>query len=88
MYKITKLIGEVSDLSQKNAEIDFMKKKYIEKNKVLVSDNKNLMSIIDGLKFEVDKAKKDSKSIRLAKRNNTKVLEKKIIDLGNQVSKK
>lgn len=88
MYKITKLIGEVTDLSQKNAEIDFMKKKYIEKNKVLVSDNKNLMNIIDDLKNEVELAKKDSKSIRLAKRNNTRVLEKKIIDLGNALEKK
>lgn len=60
-----------------------MKKKYIEKNKVLVSDNKNLMNIIDDLKIQLEKAKKDAKSLRLAKRNNLKVLEKKIVDLGN-----
>jgi len=33
MYKITKLMSEVSDLSQKNAELEYSKKKYIEKNK-------------------------------------------------------
>lgn len=88
MYKISNLIGEVTDLTQKNAEIEFSKKKYIDKNKVLLGENKNLMGIIDGLKVEIEDAKKDAKSMRLAKKNNMVVLEKKIIDLGNTIQKK
>ena len=43
-------MSEVSDLSQKNAELEFSKKKYIEKNKQLTNESKNLAGIIESLK--------------------------------------
>lgn len=85
MYKITKLMSEVSDLSQKNAELEFSKKKYIEKNKQLTNESKNLAGIIESLKSEVENFKKDAKSVRLAKKNNSVILERKIIELGNKI---
>jgi len=37
------------------------------------------------LKSEVENFKKDAKNVRLAKKSNTVILEKKIIELGNKI---
>lgn len=88
MYKITKLVGEISDLNQKLGESEYLRKKYIEKNKKYVEDNKGLKQIIEDLQNQLQKSKKDAKSIRLAKKNNNEILEKKILKLGDELKKK
>lgn len=88
MYKITKLVGEISDLNEKLGESEYLRKKYIEKNKSLSDENKELKKIIDKLQVDLENASKDAKSIRLAKKSNNKILEKKILKMGEELKKK
>ena len=88
MYKITKLVGELADVSQKFSESEFMRKKYIEKNKDLEKKLKEQSDNMYELMEQLDKAKKETSSLRKAKSTNHKILDKKIAELEKALKDK
>ena len=88
MYKITKLVGELADMSQKFSESEYMRKKYIEKNKDLDRKLKEQSESMYGLMEQLEKVKKETSSLRKAKSTNHKILDKKIAELEQCVQER
>lgn len=87
LEKITRLINENANLSEKLAETEAIRKRYYEKNKILTKEVSDLHSIIEDVSVENKKLKKEAKDVRLARSANTKVLENKIISQGVEIKK-
>ena len=68
-------------MSQKFSESEFMRKKYIDKNKELEKKLKEQSDNMNELMDQLDKTKKETSSLRKAKSTNHKILEKKIAEL-------
>ena len=88
MYKITKLVGELADMTQKFSESEFMRKTYIDKNKDIDKKLKEQSENMYELMEQLEKAKKETSSLRKAKSTNHKILDKKISELEQSVNER
>jgi len=88
MYKITKLVGELADLTQKFSESEYMRKKYIEKNKDLEKRGAELHQMLSDATEEIARVKKEARSLRKARTTNNKVLDKRMNEMQTKLQLK
>lgn len=86
--KITNLVGQLADVSEKLAESEHLRKNYIEKNKYLEKVAKDATETLAIVQEDLSRAKKEAKTLRNARSSNTKILDKKIESLTQAITSK